>query len=80
VLTPGLVALSQGVLAKDRNMADETVRALTVQIVAAHIGNNTVSPTDLPKLISDVHQALVKAAEPVAPPPQSEPAVPISNR
>ena len=57
-------------------MAEETVRALTVQIVCAHIGNNTVSPTDLPKLINDVHQALVKAGEPVAP-PHGEPAVPV---
>ena len=57
-------------------MAEETVRALTVQIVCAHIGNNTVSQTDLPKLINDVHQALVKAGEPVAP-PHGEPAVPV---
>src|ERR1700722_4730227 len=63
-------------LTKDRNMADEIVRALAVQIVSAHIGNNTVSPTDLPKLINDVHQALVKAGEPVAP-PHGEPAVPV---
>jgi len=55
-------------------MADETVRALTVQIVSAHIGNNTVSPTDLPRLINDVHQALVKAGQP-APPQRGEPAV-----
>jgi predicted transcriptional regulator len=73
---PGLVAIPQGMLTKDRNMAEETVRALTVQIVSAHIGNNTVSPTDLPKLINDVHQALVKAGEPVPPLP-SEPAVPV---
>jgi predicted transcriptional regulator len=57
-------------------MAEETMRALAVQIVCAHIGNNTVSPTDLPKLINDVHQALVKAGEPVAP-AQGEPAVPV---
>ena len=57
-------------------MAEETVRALTVQIVCAHIGNNIVSPIDLPKLINDVHQALVKAGEPVAP-PNGEPAVPV---
>jgi predicted transcriptional regulator len=73
---PDLVAIPQGMLTKDRVMAEETVRALTVQIVSAHIGNNTVSPTDLPKLINDVHQALVKAGEPVAP-PHGEPAVPV---
>jgi predicted transcriptional regulator len=73
---PGLVAIPQGMPTKDRNMADETVRALTVQIVCAHIGNNTVSSTDLPKLINDVHQALVKAGEPVTP-AQGEPAVPV---
>jgi predicted transcriptional regulator len=71
---PGLVAIPQGMPTKDRNMADETVRALTVQIVSAHIGNNTVSPTDLPRLINDVHQALVKAGQP-APPQRGEPAV-----
>jgi predicted transcriptional regulator len=63
-------------LPKDRNMAEETMRALTVQIVSAHIASNTVSPADLPKLINDVHQALVKAGEPVPPLP-SEPAVPV---
>jgi predicted transcriptional regulator len=57
-------------------MAEETMRALTVQIVSAHIASNTVSPADLPKLINDVHQALVKAGEPVPPLP-SEPAVPV---
>src|ERR1700733_10234615 len=63
-------------LPKDRNMAEETMRALTVQIVSAHIASNTVSPADLPKLINDVHQALVKAGEPVPPLP-SEHAVPV---
>ena len=57
-------------------MAEETMRALTVQIVSAHIASNRVSPADLPKLINDVHQALVKAGEPVAP-PHGEPAVPV---
>jgi predicted transcriptional regulator len=40
------------------------------------IGNNTIAQTDLPKLINDVHQALVKAGEPAAP-PHGEPAVPV---
>jgi predicted transcriptional regulator len=32
---------------------------LTTEIVAAHVSNNNVNPSDLPALISSVHNALV---------------------
>ena len=39
----------------------------TTEIVAAHAGNNTVAPDDLPKLIQDVYKTLsgLGAAQPV---------------
>ncbi len=50
----------------------------TTDIVAAYVGNNVVSTSDLPALIGDVYKALHKAAktsdEPVAAP--LKPAVP----
>lgn len=45
---------------------DDDVRGdligLTAQIVAAYVSKNSVSSTDLPGLISDVHQALARAS------------------
>lgn len=58
---------------------DETLIALTADIVAAHVGNNSVAVSDLPLIISNVHEALSglsgKAAERARP----EPAVPIKS-
>ena len=52
--------------------------SLTSQIVAAHVGNNTVEMEQLPKLIQDVHRALISVAEgSVAERP--EPAVPVKK-
>lgn len=56
----------------------EMLITLTADIVAAHVSNNSVAVSDLPVLISNVHQALAglsggNAALEVAP----EPAVPI---
>jgi predicted transcriptional regulator len=52
-------------------MTDETfdtILALTADIVAAHVGNNNVSVSDVPALIQNVHGALTSlgtsAAEP----------------
>lgn len=39
--------------------------ALTSQIVAAYVSNNTVSVTDLPGLIRQVHQSLLNVGQPV---------------
>ena len=58
----------------------EIIIALTADIVAAHVGNNSVSVSDLPAIIAGVHAALVGLSTPtVAPPPKQEPAVSIRN-
>ncbi|USI72422.1 MucR family transcriptional regulator [Sphingomonas morindae] len=53
---------------------------LTVEIVAAHVANNSVSTADVPELIAQVHGALASLAQP-APEPQAapEPAVPVRS-
>ena len=62
------------------NRMDETLIALTSQIVVAHVNNNSVAVSDLPLLINSVHSAM---AELVGKPPstvtQQEPAVPIKD-
>ena len=52
---------------------------LSTEIVAAYVSHNAVSPTDLPKLIADVHGALRSLSSNEAPLPVEElkPAVPI---
>ncbi len=57
---------------------DETLVTLTADIVAAHVSNNSVSVSDLPTLIANVHGALSglgRAA--VEPEVKQEPAVSI---
>ena len=54
-------------------MADQTntndLLALTTEIVAAHVSNNTVAVSDLPQLINQVYQSLstIGAGQPAAP-------------
>jgi predicted transcriptional regulator len=52
---------------------------LSTEIVAAYVSHNSVSPTDLPKLIADVHGALrsLQSNEAPAPVEELKPAVPI---
>lgn len=52
---------------------------LTAQIVSAYVGNNTMVPADVPKLIEDVSGALGQAAANSALPLEAEltPAVPV---
>ena len=50
--------------------------SLSAQIVAAHVSANSVTPDQLPKLISDVHHALATAAK-VAAETKAQPAVPV---
>ena len=59
---------------------DELVE-LTADIVSAYVSNNTVVATDLPALISNVFDALKKAASSGAQPTKEElrPAVPIKK-
>lgn len=54
--------------------------ALTSQIVAAYVSNNTVSVTDLPGLIRQVHQSLLNVGQPVeAPSEKPVPAVSVKK-
>ncbi|HZF43207.1 MAG TPA: MucR family transcriptional regulator [Sphingomonadaceae bacterium] len=65
----------------DDNDLAETLITLTADIVSAHVSNNSVSVSDLPQLIANVHGALSAlggAAEPV-PEVKAVPAVPIRS-
>jgi predicted transcriptional regulator len=42
----------------DNTGAEDTLLALTADIVAAHVSNNSVAVNDLPTLIQNVHSAL----------------------
>ncbi len=57
---------------------DDTLIALTADIVAAHVGNNHVEVGDIATLIRSVHDALNDLGQTAdAPPPRAEPAVPV---
>lgn len=51
----------------------------STEIVAAYVSHNAISPTDLPKLISEVHAALrsLGSEETVTPVEEKKPAVPV---
>jgi len=52
--------------------------SLTADIVSAHVSNHKVTPTDLPGLISSIHDALAQLGQPTeAEDPKQEPAVSI---
>ena len=54
--------------------------ALTTEIVAAHVSNNTVTPSDLPHLINQIYNSLANiGAAPVAPAARPQPAVSIKK-
>ncbi|MBR0641284.1 MucR family transcriptional regulator [Plastoroseomonas hellenica] len=55
--------------------------ALTAEIVAAHVANNSVTQADLPALIQNVHRTLAGLGEPPATPPEEkrQPAVSIKR-
>ncbi|MFM9828719.1 MAG: MucR family transcriptional regulator [Sphingomonas sp.] len=59
---------------------DETLITLTADIVAAHVSNNSVAVSDLPILISNVHNALAGLGTPVPEPEvKQEPAVSVRS-
>ena len=61
-------------------MAEEqtSVMDMTAEIVAAYVGNNSVSADQLPNLIQQVHGALKGAGDPAsAPAAPATPAVPV---
>jgi predicted transcriptional regulator len=54
--------------------------ALTTEIVAAHVSNNTVPVGDLPQLINQVYNSLANIGSvPAAPAERPQPAVPIKK-
>ena len=60
---------------------NEDFVGLTAEIVSAYVGHNALSVTDLPRLIGDVHTALVNlgTAKPVVDTEPAKPAVPIKK-
>src|SRR3954471_8296870 len=60
--------------------AEDTLLALTADIVAAHVSNNSVAVNDLPNLIQNVHGALTGiSGASAAPEPPPEPKVSIRS-
>ena len=58
---------------------DNDLIELSTEIVCAYVSHNALSPTDLPKLIAEVHNALtgLHSAEVQEPAEELKPAVPI---
>ena len=52
---------------------------LTTEIVAAHVSNNTLPVSDLPRLIQDVYKSLSAVGGPPPPPDRPRPAVPVKK-
>jgi len=64
----------------DRTPTASELLALTTEVVSAHVGNNAVSPGDVPALIKAVHDALQESAGlEVQEEPRPDPAVPIKK-
>ncbi|MFQ5766272.1 MAG: MucR family transcriptional regulator, partial [Rhodospirillales bacterium] len=52
---------------------------LTTEIVAAHAGNNTIAPSDLPQLIQDVYKSLMAVGTTPSAPERPRPAVAVKK-
>jgi predicted transcriptional regulator len=64
----------------DNEAAEDPLLALTADIVAAHVSNNSVAVNDLPNLIQNVHSALTDiSTQPAAPEAKPEPKVSIRS-
>jgi predicted transcriptional regulator len=62
------------------NSNPKDLLALTTEIVAAHVSNNTVGVADLPQLINQVYQSLTNIGKTPAPTTERpQPAVPIKK-
>jgi predicted transcriptional regulator len=64
------------------NPAERSFIELTAQIVAAYVGNNTVSSAEIANLVSQVHSALMRVSgggQPPAPGEPLKPAVPVKR-
>lgn len=67
-------------MTEDNNGMNETLIALTSQIVVAHLNNNSVTVSDLPLLINSVHGAMAELTGNAATTKtKQEPAVPIKD-
>ncbi len=53
--------------------------ALTTNIVAAHVANNSVAVADLPRLIRDVHETLANVGGGTREPERPTPAIPVKK-
>ncbi|MEM6491673.1 MAG: MucR family transcriptional regulator [Pseudomonadota bacterium] len=72
--------MSDDVAANDDGPDAADLLALTVEVVAAHVSNNTVALGDLPKLIEDVHSSLAGLTGARAEPQEKlTPAVPVKK-
>ncbi len=64
----------------DQETPPKTLLALTTEIVAAHVSNNTVALSDLPQLIEQVYRTLsTVGVEPAPKQERPQPAVPIKR-
>lgn len=63
----------------EQSEMDETLVTLTADIVSAHVSNNSVAVSDLPLIISSVHEALTRLDPKNAEEPKPEPAVSIRS-
>ena len=62
------------------NSNPKDLLALTTEIVAAHVSNNTVGVADLPQLINQVYQSLTNIGKTPAPTAERpQPAVPVKR-
>ena len=66
-------------MSQEMDENSEMLITLTADIVAAHVSNNSVSVSDLPLLIGNVHMALAGLSSATVPAATLEPAVPIRN-
>ncbi|MDX2265327.1 MAG: MucR family transcriptional regulator [Hyphomicrobiales bacterium] len=65
----------------DEKYENNDVVEFTTTIVSAYVANNSVVASDLPNLISEVHEALIKASGNISTPVREElkPVVPIKK-
>lgn len=70
------------VMTEETGISSDTLISLTADIVAAHVGNNSVAAAGLPNLIASVHgafAAIATAGQEAAPEPEPIPAVSIRS-
>lgn len=72
--------MADEIAANDEGPDAADLLALTVEVVAAHVSNNTVALGDLPKIIEDVHASLKSLSHGQAEPMEKlTPAVPVKK-